>query len=219
MKNTNKIIIFDWGGVVESHHKDEFNVFTSKINIINRLNPETKLDDSFIIDTWNECNYNENGICISEINNQADIHNWFEQIKTKFNLTCTYQEFYKVYQDESDKIEYYKKVVDLAHILKSYCLIGILSNLSKLDKNRIDKHYNLSKFDYVWLSFKLNCKKPNEEIYIKVENECKIKPENILFIDDVENNIITAQKRGWKTCLANGHQIDKIKMAIENFLR
>ena len=40
---------------------------------------------------------------------------------------------------------------------------------------------------------------------------CKIKPKNILFIDDAEENINIAKKREWNVCLANGHELDKIK--------
>lgn len=219
MRNINKIVIFDWGGVVESHYDGEYNCFSSKIDIINRLNSEIKiLDEKAIIDEWEECNYDKNGKCISEVNNKEDIQNWFERIKRKFNLNCSYDAFYKVYQEESEKIEYYKDVVNFAHSLKDKCLIGILSNLSSLDKSRIDKHYDLSKFDYVWLSFDMNCRKPNGEIYEKVEDECKIDPKNILFIDDVKENIVPAQKRGWITCNAEGHEIDKIKKCVEEFL-
>lgn len=64
----------------------------------------------------------------------------------------------------------------------------------------------------------MECKKPKEEIYIKVENDCKIEPTNILFIDDVMENLIPAQKRGWNICNADGYEIEKIKNTVENFL-
>ena len=65
----------------------------------------------------------------------------------------------------------------------------------------------------------MNCRKPNEEIYIMVENDCKIKPKNILFIDDAEENINIAKKREWNVCLANGHELDKIKQRVAHFLK
>lgn len=42
MNDENKIVIFDWGGIVSSHHKDEYNCYTSRIDTINRLNEKTK---------------------------------------------------------------------------------------------------------------------------------------------------------------------------------
>ena len=217
MRDKNRIVIFDWGGVVESHREGEYNVFNARTDIIKSL-IGNKLSENAITKKWNECNHDENNKCISEIYKKEDIQKWFERIKKSFGIQCNYDEFYAMYQEKFDKIEYYKDVVKFAHSLKYKCKIGILSNLSILDKNRIDKHYNLSKFDYVWLSFEMECKKPKEEICIKVENDCKIEPTNILFIDDVMENLIPAQKRGWNICNADGYEIEKIKNTVENFL-
>ena len=219
MYNNKKIVIFDWGGIVESHFKGENNCYTAKVDILNRLNEQTKTySEENIISKWSECDNDENGKGIGEVNDDIDVQKWFERIKLKFNLKCDYDEFFKVYQEESDKIKYYKNVVEFAHSLKSKCKIGILSNLMALDKIRIDKHYNLSKFDYVWLSFELNCRKPNEEIYKIVEEQCKISKENILFIDDKLENIEAAQRRGWNVCLASALEFEKIKESVYVFL-
>ena len=51
-----------------------------------------------------------------------------------------------------------------------------------------------------------------------LESDCKIKPSNILFIDDCSDNIETAKKRGWNTCLASGYELNKIKNSINKFL-
>lgn len=216
----NKIVIFDWGGVVESHFEGENSCYTSKVKIINRLNKQTKIvDANTILKRWIECDYDENGRCISEVNDKIDIQKWFERIKSKFDLKCSYEEFYQVYQEESNKIKYYKDVVDFAHNLKNKCKIGILSNLAYIDKNRIDKHYDLKQFDFVWLSFELNCKKPQEKIYKIVEQQCKIPKENILFIDDKKENIDIAKQRGWNVCLASALEFDKIQYSVDKFLK
>lgn len=217
-KNT-KIVICDWGGVVESHKNGEYNCFNAKVNVINRL-AKNKLDSDSIIEECSRCNYNnETNKHIGETNSKYEIQKWFNRQKERFDLQCGYEEFYNVYQEEFDKVEYYKDVVKFVHSLKDKCKIGILSNLCSIDKPRIDKHYNLSKFDYVWLSFEMNCRKPNEEIYIMVENACKIEPKNILFIDDARQNVKAAQKRGWNVCLADGHELDKIKQSVDEFLK
>lgn len=116
------------------------------------------------------------------------------------------------------KVDYYKEVVEYAHSLKDKCKIGILSNLSYLDKERIDRQVNLNMFDYVWLSFDLKCRKPDEIIYEKVEVDLKCENKNILFIDDTLVNIEIAKKRGWNTCHASGYELDKIKESVEAFL-
>ena len=209
--NKNKIVIFDWGGVIESHRKGEYSIDKAIINLIKHFNNEE--DEQTIVERY----YAQS---VEDITYHIYLENdrWFEKIKNEFNLKCTTDEFYDYYIKEFDKIEYYKEVVEYAHSLKNRSKIAILSNLGSLDKQRLNKQVNLKQFDYVWLSFELNCRKPREEIYKIVEKDCKMEPKNILFIDDSKENIKVAQKRGWDTCLANGHELDKIRTEVDKFL-
>ena len=216
IENKNKIVIFDWGGVIESHKEGEYNIFKSTIEMMRKLNVDVNKID--VIEEYTNCNNDENGIYISCQSAEHECESWFERVKKKFNLQCDLKEFAKVYDEEKGKVVYYKDVIETAKKLKKYCKIGILSNLMFLDKERLDKQVKLKDFDYVWLSFELNCRKPDDKIYEIVEKDCKIKPSNILFIDDRSDNIEEAKTRGWNTCLATGHELDKIKDSINNFL-
>ena len=209
--NYNKIVIFDWGGIIESHREGEYNVDTAIENLIKQFNPT---ESKNIVER-----YYSRSVQFG-VNDIRDIkeNKWFEQIKEEFSLKCTAQEFYDYYIKEFDNIEYYKDVVEYAHSLKEKCQIGILSNLGYLDKQRLDKQVELKKFDYVWLSFELKCRKPDKKIYKIVEKDCKIKPENILFIDDSKENIETAKQLGLNTCNAYGYELDKIKEKVKEFL-
>ena len=51
-------------------------------------------------------------------------------------------------------------------------------------------------FDMLFLSYKMNCSKPGEEIYRKMLLEGNMKAEETLFIDDGERNIAAARKVG-----------------------
>ncbi len=55
----NKIVIFDWGGVVESHREGECNCDQVTINIVKKLNPQIKENE--IIKKWQACRCDENG--------------------------------------------------------------------------------------------------------------------------------------------------------------
>lgn len=46
--NQEKLVIFDWDGVIESHHDGEYNVYSAVIDIIHRLSPND-IDDQEII--------------------------------------------------------------------------------------------------------------------------------------------------------------------------
>ncbi len=217
MYNNNKIVIFDWGGVIESHSDGEYNVNSAIMNIIKHFSSVEEIDITSIYKFYKR---DEFGKEINQYNTIEDIRKWFNRLKIGFNFSdnCSFEEFCKVYLEEFAKVYYYKDVVSLAHSLKAYSKIGVLSNLGYLDKERINNQVNLKKFDYVWLSFDIGYSKPDEKIYEFVERDCKISPNNILFIDDSEENIITAKKRGWNVCLADGHKIDKMKESICGFL-
>lgn len=211
-----KLVIFDWGGVIESHREGEYSFHRAIENIIRRLSDHKISGD--IISIWEDCVYIENGNKISETSNMEDIKFWFHNIKNRFNLNCTFEKFIEVYKEEFMKVQYYNDVVEYAHSLKDRCKIGILSNLAYLDKERIDYQVDLSKFNYVWLSFELNCIKPNEKIYNSVENYIDIDNENILFIDDTFCNLEIPKQHGWHTCQAFGYELDKIKESVDAFL-
>lgn len=51
-------------------------------------------------------------------------------------------------------------------------------------------------FDLLFLSYKMNCSKPGEEIYRKMLLEGNMNPTETLFLDDGEKNIAAARKAG-----------------------
>lgn len=162
---------------------------------------------------------NEKGIPLSIINNETEIRSWVSMIKHNMNINVSFEEFKKAYEEEFSLVSYYKDVVEYIHSLKNRCKIAILSDLTFFDKKRINDQYNLSKFDKVYLSFEIGISKPDRRIYEYVLNDLKIPAENILFIDDNIFNILMAKNYGWNTCQASGYQLDKIKKAVEDFLK
>ena len=124
MLDRDKIVIWDWGGIVESHFQGENNWDMAKINIINYLTAETKqLEAQTILNKWKECKYGQDGKCVSEVNSEEEMQNWFKRLAEKFNLQCDYNKFCQVYQEEGEKIKYYRTVVEFAHSLKGKCKI------------------------------------------------------------------------------------------------
>lgn len=207
----NKLIIFDWGGVIEKHNEGEYNLNTVIINLITHFN--SQVDATDLVKKYRRiCSFK--GVDKRIFGNRR----WVKELKKEFSIKCNTKQFYNYYIKEFDKIEYHKDVVEYAHSLKEKCKIAILSNLGAIDKSRLDKQVNLKEFDYVWLSFELLCRKPHGKIYEIVEKESKMDPQNILFIDDSQKNIETAQKRGWNICNAYGYELDKIKESVNRFL-
>ena len=203
----NKLILFDWGNIVES--------YTTGYTI----------HDAFD-DLFRECGYKDSKVYsklskyhLSEISSIEKFETTFIEMKKEFNLIGDFNNFINRYNYYFDKISYYKNVRDYEISLKDKCYIGILSNLTILDKTRLDKQVGLENYDYVFLSFELGIRKPNIEIYNKVQSKIPFPKSNVLFIDDRSDNIESAQKYGWNTLQATGLELEKIKKICENFVK
>ena len=132
-----KLILFDWGNIVESH--------TTGYSCYDAFN-----------DLFKECGYNgEEDVFhllgkykLSAIKSVEDFGRVYEEMAIDFNLTKSYAEFVEIYKRVFSKIDYYKDVAQYEVSLKDKCYIGILSNLTVFDRERLDKQVNLSLYDY-----------------------------------------------------------------------
>ena len=203
----NKLILFDWGNIVESH--------TTGYSCYDAFN-----------DLFKECGYDGKEEVfhllgkykLSAIKSVDDFGKVYEIMAKDFKLNKSYSEFIDIYKKVFSKIYYYKDVAEYEVSLRDKCYIGILSNLTVFDKERLDKQVNLSLYDYVFLSFELGLKKPNIDIYEYVLDHLPFEPDDILFIDDRLDNIEMASKMGWNVLQATGLELDKIKEKCEDFL-
>ena len=204
-----KLIIFDWGEIVESHYENfgTSQAFNELFKVLGYKNEDIDIFKSL------------HKYKLSSIRSMKKLEETYNEIKKEFDLEKDFAAFVDNYIKIMDKIYYYKDVVEFEHSLKDKCYIGILSNLVILDEERINKQLNLSIYDYVFLSFKLGLKKPNKDIYEEVMKNIEFKPEEILFIDDSEKNIETAKSMGWNTLMTTGKELNKIKEKCYEFLK
>ncbi len=201
----NKLILFDWGNIVEAHHTG-YTMFDAYKYLFLELGCELK-------DKINLGKYH-----LSSISTMEDLENTFYDIKDEYHLKGDFKNYIERYDYYFDKISYYYDVRDYEVSLKDRCYIGIFSNLSILDKKRLDSQVGLSNYDYVFLSFELGCQKPDPMTYDKVNESLPFDDKDILFIDDSIDNVEAAKGKGWNTLLATGLELDKIKKACEEFL-
>lgn len=203
----NKLILFDWGNIVQSH-------------LIGY-----KLYDAYK-DLFYELGYNGDDISkklskyyITTITNIDDFKVTYEDIKKDFNLKSDFNRFVQRYKYYFEKIDYYKNVRDYEVSLRDKCYIGIFSNLTIFDKEHLDRQVDLSKYDYVFMSCELGCRKPSMEIYEKVQSKLDFDKNDILFIDDRIDNVMAAKKFGWNVLQATGLELDKIRNTCEDFIK
>ena len=202
-----KLILFDWGNIVESH----------------TIGYSCK--DAWI-ELFKSCGYESDNDLFDELSKYrttairsiAEFEEVYKTMKTDFKLKVDFIEFQKRYYNYFKDIHYFKDVRDFEISLKDKCYIGILSNLTIFDKDRIDEQLGLNNYDYVFLSFEIGLRKPDMEIYEEVQKNIPFDKKNILFIDDNPKNIETAKKIGWNTFCATGLELDKIKKVCNEFI-
>lgn len=209
----NKLVVFDWGGIIESHRKGEYNVDKAKIELIHKFNYKAK----DIVEKWSCDEIYEMEISTDDL----ILTKWFEKIKKIYEIDVPQVEFLKAYQSCYNNVWYYRSVVDYIrelHLAQD-CKLGILSNLCRIDVDRLQRQVNLANFDYMWLSCQVGMRKPNWGIYRLVERESGLVGDNILYFEDSEENLVIPRELGWNTCLIDGHEVGKIKEEVEKFLR
>lgn len=200
----NKLVLFDWGGIVESHLTG-YNGYSAWNDLLKEFGS-----------TKEYYALGEYGLFAQPT--ITDLKNVYNKIKEDYDLNADFEHFFKRYVEVFNKVEYYKDVVAYEHSLKDKCYIGILSNLIIFDKDRIDRQLGLSNYDYVFLSFELATRKPHIEIYELVQKQLPFDKKDILFIDDTSKNIEVANSFGWNTLLTTGLELDRIKNEVDKFL-
>jgi len=109
-------------------------------------------------------------------------------------LTLTYEEFRAIYSDifspmpETDEI--------IKELEKNYTL-AILSNTNEFHFPFILKHYCIMDYfeDFI-LSYEERCQKPQYQIYNNALERLHTSPQETIFIDDTEENVIAATQHG-----------------------
>lgn len=139
---------------------------------------------------------------------------FFEYLKRYMDDNITLEEFKNKYVNNNkffnDTIEIIKKLKNLGY--KVY----LLSNLKEIDYEKFIKHFDVSIFDEMFLSFKLDMIKPNDDIYKYVINKLNTKPENIYFFDDNKDNIDGAIRNGINAYQVTGKTVKKVAEGILN---
>lgn len=139
---------------------------------------------------------------------------FFEYLKGYMDDDITLEEFKNIYVNNNkffnDTIEIIKRLKKLGY--KVY----LLSNLKEIDYEKFIKHFDVSIFDEMFLSFKLDMLKPNDDIYQYVINKLNANPENIYFFDDNKENVDGAIRNGINAYQVTGETVKKVVEEILN---
>nr|MBI5455700.1 HAD family phosphatase [Candidatus Levybacteria bacterium] len=181
-----KAVIFDMGGVITSQaiFNHEFNKAIEKVfgeKNVEFSNPKFKfLFDSFIK---------------LETDEITDIQFW-KNFANKLNKPYN-PSFEKVFIKIARKLKPRQEMVKIIKKLKnSRIKTAVLSNVwTSFAKHNYDLGY-YGIFDHVFLSHELKMRKPDKEIFYYVLEKLSIKPEEVIFIDDMRHNVLAANEVG-----------------------
>lgn len=208
----NKLIVFDWGGVVECHSGADRTAAQSWITVMHRLGASDS-DEVILKRVTDACAL----FSINTVDCPKMAGSFVKYLCAESGVAYPgFSSFSELYKEEFIKTGYYNNIVNYIHSLRGRCRLGVLSNLTMLDRDRIDYQMDLSVFEHVWLSFELGLEKPDPEIFLQVETCAS--PQDILFIDDTYENTAAAAAHGWNVHLVQEGDLIGICAAVERFL-
>jgi FMN phosphatase YigB (HAD superfamily) len=120
--------------------------------------------------------------------------NFFQSIKKHLHLSISFEEFIPIWTDIFVEDH---EVSQIILFLKGRWRLGLLSNTDPLHFNYILSKFPLmTAFDKWILSYEVGCKKPAIEIFQKAMAWASVKPQKILFIDDIKTHVDVAISLG-----------------------
>ena len=185
-----KTLVFDFGNVLLNlDHKRCLDTFNNTLDV-----------------TWDINNYPERISKAIQAYEQGQItDDSFLQVFEQYNTQVKPKELIKAWNSILTDLPQAR--LDMLEALRSDYNLCLLSNINNLHHNWINT-YLLNKlkienfeqrfFDKVFYSHLIKKRKPNLNIYHHVSLECKVRLNDILFIDDMQINIAAAKKYGWK---------------------
>ncbi|QEE16729.2 HAD family hydrolase [Promethearchaeum syntrophicum] len=121
---------------------------------------------------------------------------FYEYLTKEMNITWEFEQFKRGWIYTNIGIN--PKMVTLVGQLRERFKIYALSNINELHAQDIKQRFPqlFSSFESTFFSHELHARKPELEIYQKTLASLNLEPYQVMFIDDLEKNVIEAEKLG-----------------------
>jgi len=175
-----KAIVFDFGNVLASPDKDYMVRFLSKtfqieegeFDSVNKEKHQAMKNGESETGFWIQYGKRK-GIALDE--------NWDEQFHAEVKASlCANEDVYELVEE----------------LKKKELKVGLLSNITESLAKKIRPHGLYDPFDPCLLSCELGIEKPDPKIYQMLLDEIELPAEQIVFVDDLAENIEAAKKMG-----------------------
>lgn len=198
-----KAILFDFDGVLTIDK-------TGSESIINYIAYECSIHKKIIKKSYYRFN---RSLLNGELTHQDIWQSFCEDVGQKLNYDILIEAFENTKLD-NDMIAYLKE-------LKLKYLIGMVTD-NKVDRiDTILEFYNLKQyFDIVSISAKTHSGKDEKFIFEETVSKLSVLPDECVFIDNTEKNLVIPKKMGMRTILFDDEDrsILKFKQELESFL-
>lgn len=131
---------------------------------------------------------------------------FLQMVKHKLGINVSQKKFIDLFSDM------FTVIPEMGNFIKKLALENKFRLILLSNTNSYHFNYIKRKFDYIRLfnkyalSYKLKMIKPSPTIYEMVLKRYKLKPDETLFIDDLEDNCKAAEKSGIKTICYKGYK-------------
>ena len=199
-----KTVFFDFGNVLVTYD-----------NVFNKVCHDFKINLNEFIEYYNGF---EKSLTVGEI--KTDL--FWEKCIENFSLDLQKARRYDFEGAWVSDYEIIKPINNLLYELDGKINIGVISNINSGIWEAALKDNWVPKVNYksVILSYKVNTKKPDRKIYEIAQRESGVNPEEVLFIDDKEKNLVEPTEMNWKTVLFDPNKAEeggkKIRRIISN---
>ena len=191
-----KNIVFDFGGVLTTINTDRA---IGRFKELGLTDAENYLNS-----------YKQSGIFFQLENGDIDADTFIAELGKLCNRQLTYDDALYAWMGFIISVE--TELMEYLQTLRGKYRLCVLSNTNPFLQGwaRSSAFTEGGKslddyFDRLFLSYKMNCSKPSEEIYKKMLLQGNMNPQEVLFIDDSEKNIAAARTSGINVLkVANG---------------
>ena len=123
-------------------------------------------------------------------------YDFYKALARETHYTGSYDEFYSIWNDISDPAD--PEIVEILKALSGKYKLGMLSNTNEQHIEYLKAKYPeiFDLFGKAHLSYEMHMRKPDDEIYREVIKYYGLKPKEIFFTDDSQQNVSAAQRNG-----------------------
>ena len=105
-------------------------------------------------------------------------------------------------------------IIDLRK--RSLLKVYAMSNIGKEDFAALSQKMDWSMFDRVFASGETGMRKPNPDFYRHVLQEIKLAPEQVVFVDDKQENVLAAEVLGMKAFVFDQSTIRNLQTLLDS---